>query len=140
MYYIVLSCSLLYRQGWIFLWDLWDYLRDNLDKFRQSSPGNKLSAVKHHLICPDRVFKIVLRNNHELLKNNLLSRWVKNFWKSWQIFSRKEGLICQNLSNFFRHIVYNCLDTRTWIVQEYIDYLYGFIIPRYNLSKFILFV
>ena len=30
------------KQGWIFLRDLRDYLIDNLDKFRQSSPGTKV--------------------------------------------------------------------------------------------------
>ena len=30
------------RQGWIFLRDLWDYLVDNLEKFRQSSSGNTI--------------------------------------------------------------------------------------------------
>ena len=47
----VISCWLLsdwktfkkhnrYIQGWILLWDLRDYLVDNLERFRQSSPGN----------------------------------------------------------------------------------------------------
>ena len=49
-------------QGWIFLQDLRDYLIDNLDKFRQSSPGNKLWSGKHHLIFLDRLSTIVLRN------------------------------------------------------------------------------
>ena len=61
-----------YTQGWIFLRDLQDYLIGNLDKFRQSAPGNKVWSVKHLLICPDRLSTIVLRNNLELLKNNLI--------------------------------------------------------------------
>ena len=58
------------KQGWIFLRDLQDYLLDNLDKFRQSLPGNKVWSVKHILTCPDRLSTTVLRNNRELLKNN----------------------------------------------------------------------
>ena len=57
-------------QRWIFLRDLPDYLIDNLEKFGQSSPGNKVWSVKHLLIYLDRLSTIVLRNNHELLKNN----------------------------------------------------------------------
>ena len=57
-------------QGWIFLRDLWDYLIDNPDKFRQSLPQNMVWSAKHLLFCLDRLCTIVLRNNHELLKNN----------------------------------------------------------------------
>ena len=34
-----------------------------------------------------------------------------------------------------RNIVYNCLDKWSWIVQEYVDYLDGFIIMN-NFDKF----
>ena len=43
-----------------------------------------------------------------------------------------------NMSRFVylsRNIVYNCLDKWSWIVQEYVDYLDGFIIMN-NFDKF----
>ena len=48
-----------YRHGWILLRDLRDYLVDNLDKFRQSSPGNTAKSVKICLICLDSLSTIV---------------------------------------------------------------------------------
>ena len=65
-----ISDQITYHQGWIFLRDLRDYLIDNLDKFRQSSPGNKVWFVKRILICQDRLSTTVLKNKCELLKNN----------------------------------------------------------------------
>ena len=51
-------------------------------------------------------------------------RWVYNdgfvLLSIQTIFIRKYGLICLYSSNLFRNILYNCLDTFSWIVQSLI--------------------
>ena len=47
--------------------------------------------------------------------------------KSWTIFTRKYGKICQILSNLSLQFVNNCLDKWSSIVSEHLDCLDGFI-------------
>ena len=50
------------------------------------------------------------------------------------IFTRKYGIICQNLSNLSRRIVYNCLNKQSEIAREHLNCLDEFI-GKDNLYK-----
>ena len=77
---------------------------DNLDKFRQSLPGNTVSSVKNLLICLARLFKIVLTKKSlsveeylDCLDGFLLTNNLDNLHQEIWFNMSKKILICLDI-------------------------------------------